>query len=139
MVSQKSNIVTVIVFLMCSLILVSGCANSQWAGWMYGSHPNVIYQDSKLCVPGNLKRVLNRVAKKFGRVVVHSTNRWWLENWWKGGARKSWHLNCKAADFRVKGRPSTVIAFLKKQKEVGGYKYYPAGFYHIDLGPRRTW
>ena len=139
MVSKKSNIVVVFVFLMCSLIFVSGCANSQWFGWMYGSHPNVIYRDAKLCVPGNLKRVLNRVAKKFGRVVVHSTNRWWLENWWKGGARKSWHLKCKAADFRVKGRPSTVIAFLKKQKEVGGYKYYPAGFYHIDLGPRRTW
>ncbi len=134
---SKKNFV--LATLICAIFLITGCANSQWMGWMYRSHPNIIYQDAKLCVPGNLKRVLNRVAKKYGRVVVHSTNRWWLENWLKGGARKSWHLNCKAADFSVKGRPSTIIAFLKKQPEVGGYKYYPAGFYHIDLGPRRTW
>ena len=25
------------------------------------------------------------------------------------------------------------------ETEVGGYKRYPGGHYHIDNGPRRTW
>ena len=37
------------------------------------------------------------------------------------------------------GDPTSVIAFLKAQPEVGGYKRYSSGHYHIDTGPRRTW
>lgn len=100
---------------------------------------SVSYNDTKWCVPGKLKRVLNRVADRYGPVTVHSTKRWWFENWRKGGARKSMHLKCKAVDFTVAGNPASVVVFLKSQPGVGGYKHYTSGHYHIDTGPRRTW
>lgn len=108
-------------------------------GWITPSSDKIVYNDTEWCVPRELKHVLNRLADRYGRVTVMSTKRWWLENWWKGGADSSYHLNCRAVDFRVNGDPRDVIAFLKAQPEVGGYKRYSSGFYHIDNGPRRTW
>ncbi len=119
-------------------LVVAGCSSLPGFGWM-GSNSAVSYHDTKWCVPRKLKRVLNRVADRYGQVHVHSTKRWWLENWWKGGAPNSLHLKCKAVDFTVQGDPASVVAFLKAQPEVGGYKYYPSGHYHIDTGRRRTW
>lgn len=127
--------------ILCATAL-SGCGSISGVaglGWATGSHSAINYQDTKWCVPRKLKKVLNKVAKRYGKVTVHSTKRWWLENWWKGGAGDSHHLNCRAVDFSVRGNPSSVIAFLKKQSAVGGYKYYRSGHYHIDTGPRRTW
>ncbi|WP_428644857.1 YcbK family protein [Roseibium sp.] len=121
---------------------LAGCgsvAGVTGMGWMTASHNSIDYDDSSWCVPRKLKKVLNRVADRYGRVTVHSTKRWWLENWWKGGAKNSYHLNCRAVDFTVGGDPSSVIAFLKAQPDVGGYKHYSSGHYHIDTGPRRTW
>ena len=115
---------------------VSGCASFFGLG---SQSAKVHYNDTKWCVPRSLKRVLNRVADTYGPVTVHSTKRWWLENWLKGGARNSYHLKCQAVDFSVAGNPASVIAFLKAQPEVGGYAHYPGGHYHIDTGPRRTW
>lgn len=104
-------------------------------------YPNakVNYSDTKWCVPRKLKRALQDVAYQFGTVNVTSTKRWWLENMRKGGAKKSYHRKCKAADFNVRGNPGAVVKFLKRHPGVGGYKYYPGGHYHIDTGPRRTW
>ncbi len=121
---------------------LAGCgtiAGVTGMGWITGSHEAIAYNDTEWCVPRKLKKVLNRVAKRYGSVQVHSTKRWWLENWWKGGARNSYHLKCRAVDFSVRGNPSSVIAYLKAQPEVGGYKHYSSGHYHIDTGPRRTW
>lgn len=118
-------------------LLLGGCSSIPGFGWLDRS--DVAYHDTKWCVPGKLKRVLVRVSERFGHVSVTSTKRWWLENWWKGGAPNSLHLKCKAVDFNVKGNPAQVIAFLKAQPEVGGYKYYRGGHYHIDTGRRRTW
>lgn len=129
-------------FLIGFTATLAGCgsvAGVTGMGWMTGSHSAIAYNDSSWCVPRKLKKVLNRVAKRYGKVTVHSTKRWWLENWWKGGAKDSYHLNCKAVDFSVGGNPSSVIAYLKAQPEVGGYKHYSSGHYHIDTGPRRTW
>ena len=104
-------------------------------------YPNatVSYSDTKWCLPRRLKDALQDVAHQFGDVSVTSTKRWWLENWFKGGARKSWHRKCKAADFNVRGNPRAVVAYLKRHPGVGGYKYYRGGHYHIDAGPKRTW
>ncbi|WP_153771736.1 D-Ala-D-Ala carboxypeptidase family metallohydrolase [Labrenzia sp. CE80] len=136
-----SRIRSIIIISVVSLAL-AGCgsvAGVTGFGWMTGSHSAVAYNDTAWCVPRKLKKVLNRVAKRYGSVQVHSTKRWWLENWWKGGAKDSYHLNCRAVDFSVRGSPSSVVAFLKAQPEVGGYKHYSSGHYHIDTGPRRTW
>lgn len=123
-------------------LLLSGCGSLSGItglGWMTSSSDKIVYNDTEWCVPRSLKKVLNRVADRYGRVTVHSTKRWWLENWWKGGASNSYHLDCKAVDFTVRGDPGAILAFLKAQPEVGGYKRYAFGHYHIDTGPRRTW
>jgi len=125
--------------LLASTVTLAGCSSLPGFGWVGSSSSTVSYQDTKWCVPRKLKRVLNRVSQRYGPVTVSSTKRWWFENWRKGGARRSYHLKCKAVDFNVKGDPSSVVAFLKAQPEVGGYKHYPSGHYHIDTGPRRTW
>lgn len=129
---------TTITFMVLALSL-SGCSSITGLGWLGGSSSAIAYNDTAWCVPRKLKKVLNRVAERYGKVTVHSTKRWWLENWWKGGARHSLHLDCRAVDFSVGGNPSSVVAFLKAQPEVGGYKYYRGGHYHIDNGSRRTW
>ena len=125
-----------VLFVTLTALPVSGCASFFGIGTQSSK---VHYNDTKWCVPRSLKRVLVRVADTYGPVTVHSTKRWWLENWWKGGARNSYHLKCKAVDFSVAGDPSSVIAYLQAQPEVGGYAHYTSGHYHIDTGPRRTW
>lgn len=138
---MSGRLKTVVVLISLSLSL-SGCgtvAGVTGLGWITGSNDAIAYHDTEWCVPRKLKKVLNRVAKRYGPVSVSSTKRWWLENWWKGGAKNSYHLNCRAVDFSVDAPPSSVIAFLKAQPEVGGYKHYSTGHYHIDTGPRRTW
>ncbi|WP_419914384.1 YcbK family protein [Hoeflea sp.] len=133
---MRKTVYSVLIVAMAGLPL-SGCANFFGIG-SYSSKVN--YHDTKWCVPRKLKRVLNRVSHRYGTVTVHSTKRWWLENWRKGGARDSYHLRCQAVDFSVRGNPESVLAFLRAQREVGGYSYYKrTGHYHIDTGPRRTW
>lgn len=132
---QRIAMVLAIILLAFALV---GCASYQ-ASRVPFPNATVTYSDTKWCVPRRLKRVLQEVAGQFGNVSVTSTKRWWLENWLKGGARKSWHRKCKATDFSVRANPDQVVRFLKSRPDVGGYKYYPAGFYHIDVGPRRTW
>ncbi|MEM6461590.1 MAG: DUF882 domain-containing protein [Pseudomonadota bacterium] len=130
-----------VLFSVCIVALagvpLTGCASFFGLG---SQSAKVHYNDTRWCVPRQLKRVLNRVADTYGPVTVHSTKRWWLENWMKGGAKNSYHLKCQAVDFSVSADPASVIAYLKAQPEVGGYSYYPSsGHYHIDTGPRRTW
>lgn len=100
---------------------------------------NVSWNAPSGCVPGALKSVLYQVSQKFGPVVVSSTARGHKHNRRVGGARKSWHLKCMATDFRVRGNTKGLYAFLRRHPSVGGLHRYPSGFYHIDLGPKRTW
>ncbi len=130
------NVVVTSLVVSLAAVSLTGCAGL----FGFGSQSaTVTYKDTGWCLPPQLRRVLKRVARRYGPVTVHSTHRWWLENWRKGGARNSYHLRCKAVDFSVDGDPASVVAFLKSQRAVGGYKYYSSGFYHIDTGPRRTW
>lgn len=132
---MRNTIFTVMILVMAGSTL-TGCANL----FGFGSQSATVnYQDTKWCVPRKLKRVLRNVSRRYGPVTVHSTKRWWFENWRKGGARNSLHLKCQAVDFSVRGDPASVVAYLKSQRAVGGYKYYSSGHYHIDTGPRRTW
>lgn len=127
----------VMICLLMATFVLSACAS--FGPRVPYPHAEVHYEDTKWCLPRRLKRVLQDTAHQFGDVRVTSTKRWWWENRRKGGARKSWHRKCKAADFRVRGDPAAVVRFLKSHPGVGGYKYYFGGHYHIDVGPRRTW
>jgi len=97
------------------------------------------YNAPEKCVPGRLKTVLKRVADKYGPITVNSTYRDPKRNRRAGGKKHSWHLKCAAVDFRVHAATKGLLTYLQQQKEVGGYKRYKSGFYHIDIGPRRTW
>ncbi len=124
--------VSSVLVLVVAATVLSGCA-------LFRPAP-IEWNDTRWCVPAPLKVVLRKVAREFGPVRVHSTHRWPRENRLKGGKSKSYHLKCQAVDFSVQGRPNGVTEFLKQQRQVGGYSYYPQqGFYHIDTGPRRTW
>jgi hypothetical protein len=87
------------------------------------------------CLPVGLKQVLVDAAKRFGHVAILNAHRG------RGtGARASYHYQCRAVDFRVRGVPvSTVYAFLREHPNVGGRKIYPMGFFHVDDGPVRSW
>jgi uncharacterized protein YcbK (DUF882 family) len=82
------------------------------------------------------------VTAIFGPVKVNSTCRSRARNAKVGGATRSKHLTGDAADFSVsrESKPA-VLAFLQKNRSVGGLKLYPdskGGHFHIDTGPRRT-
>ncbi len=97
------------------------------------------YKAPSKCVPERLRNVLNRVSAKYGPITVNSTVRSRSRNRSVGGRDQSYHLSCQAVDFRVHGGASGLINFLSSAKDVGGMKRYPAGYYHIDTGPRRSW
>lgn len=91
------------------------------------------------CVPSGLKRVIVDVSNKFGPVTVNSTHRSRSKNRKIGGAQQSYHLGCKAVDFRVEGNTSAVLKYLRAHPQVGGVKRYRSGYFHIDNGPKRSW
>lgn len=91
------------------------------------------------CLPDPLMRVLTEVAERFGEVSVQSTHRSQGRNARAGGARRSLHLDCRAADFRVAGDGRAVLAFLREHPDVGGFKRYRNGLIHIDDGEPRSW
>ncbi|MEM9278361.1 MAG: D-Ala-D-Ala carboxypeptidase family metallohydrolase [Pseudomonadota bacterium] len=129
---------TVLAALILPLFLAA-CAGGSQGFLAVFRPPQIAWNDTSWCVPIELKIALNKISRKFGPIKVHSTHRWPLENARKGGKKRSYHLTCRAVDFSVPGNPSEVKAYIRSLWEVGGYSYYPRGFYHIDNGPRRTW
>lgn len=97
------------------------------------------YNAPSKCVPARLRQVLDRVSVKYGPITVNSTVRSKARNRRVGGRSKSYHLSCQAVDFRVHGRTGGLMKHLAASRDVGGLKRYPAGYYHIDTGPRRSW
>ena len=92
------------------------------------------------CLDARLRSVVYEVASAFGPVTVNSTCRSRRHNSRVGGAHRSHHLSGNAVDFRVHGRNTrAVYAYLRSHGSVGGLKFYRRGFFHIDLGSRRTW
>jgi hypothetical protein len=125
--------------LLALVMVVSGCAGLRGSQADGNYAASVTWNDTRWCVPWRLKRALNRISRQYGPVVVHSSHRWPLENFRKGGKPKSYHLGCKAVDFSVSTYDGDITSYLTSLPEVGGYSRYPQGFYHIDSGPRRTW
>lgn len=99
----------------------------------------VTYNDSSWCLPARLKRVMREVAYKYGNVTVHSTHRTWWHNRKVGGAKRSMHRKCRAADFSVDGNMQAAFQYIDKHPSVGGRKRYTSGHIHIDSGAKRSW
>ena len=91
------------------------------------------------CLPPQMKAILGQVVDRYGPLTINSTHRSPRHNRRVGGGRRSYHLGCRAVDFRVHGPTPGMVKWLTRQKMVGGYNRYPSGYYHIDTGPRRTW
>jgi hypothetical protein len=127
------------IFSLVGMILAGCAALPDWRNSGINYPVRIVWNDTRWCVPLQLKFVLANVSQRFGTVTVHSTHRWPLENRRKGGKKRSYHLTCRAVDFSVGGDRSEVVDYLVRQRGVGGYSYYDKGFYHIDTGPRRTW
>lgn len=94
---------------------------------------------SPSCLASPLRAILGQVASVFGPVTVNSTCRNPARNRRVGGAPRSYHLTGNAVDFRVRGSYGAVLAYLGRQRSVGGLKHYGNGVFHVDTGPRRTW
>ncbi len=104
-----------------------------------GRSRGIAWNAPSRCLPGRLKRVLGQVSRKFGRVTVNSTVRSARRNRMVSGKRRSYHLHCRAVDFRVHGRTPGLTRWLARHPSVGGFKRYRAGYFHIDTGPKRSW
>ena len=91
------------------------------------------------CLPGAIQRALNDVALRFGPILIRSTYR--PIGRARSGGRNggSYHLDCRAADFRIEADARPVLAYLRSRVDLGGVKQYRNGLIHIDDGPRRGW
>jgi uncharacterized protein YcbK (DUF882 family) len=117
---------------------LSSCASSSGLS-PFARNGTVTYSDSSWCLPGRLKRVMRQVAYKYGNVSVHSTHRSWWHNLKVGGAKRSLHRRCRAADFSVDGNMKAAYKYISRHNSVGGHKWYPSGHIHIDAGAKRSW
>ena len=90
----------------------------------------------------DLVKLLVRVQLHFGEPLdIISGCRDKAHNKRVGGAKRSQHLHCKAADFKVPGVSKTKLAaYLKQLPGRGGVGVYCASSYvHLDTGPKRQW
>lgn len=89
-----------------------------------------------------VRKTLSAVEKKFGRPVeVTSGCRSRQANRNAGGARRSLHLDCMAADFRVPGvSKARLVRFVSALPGRGGVgTYCRNSIVHVDAGPVRNW
>ena len=94
------------------------------------------------CIPADLKMLLNTVAWHYGKKVhIQSGYRSKHYNRRVGGARRSFHVSCKAVDIQVSGINKYKLAkFLKTLPGRGGIgTYCNSSTVHIDVGPKRSW
>lgn len=89
-----------------------------------------------------LRGLLGQISSHYGRPVqVLSGCRSHRHNRRVGGARRSMHLHCKAADIRVAGvSKSRLRRYALRLSGRGGVgTYCGRSIVHVDVGPRRTW
>ncbi|MEP6356340.1 MAG: D-Ala-D-Ala carboxypeptidase family metallohydrolase [Hyphomicrobiales bacterium] len=97
---------------------------------------------STRCFPPRLRAVLQKVQRRYGvKPIVNSGYRSASKNRRVGGARKSYHVKCLAADIKVPGVSKYALArYLKNVSGVGGVGTYACkSFIHVDIGPKRSW
>ncbi len=89
-----------------------------------------------------LSRLLAVVKRHYGRpVIVSSGCRSHRHNRRVGGAKRSMHLRCMAADFKVSGvSKSSLRRYVSRLPGRGGVgTYCGRSIVHLDVGPRRSW
>ena len=94
------------------------------------------------CLKPKLVRLIKRAERHFGRhAIVTSGYRSRRHNRRVGGARKSMHVSCEAADIQISGVAKWKLAsWLRKQEGRGGVgTYCHTRSVHIDIGEKRDW
>lgn len=89
-----------------------------------------------------LRRLLATVGKHYGRpAIVSSGCRSYRHNRRVGGARRSMHLRCMAADIKVSGvSKGSLRRYVSRLAGRGGVgTYCGRSIVHLDVGPRRSW
>jgi uncharacterized protein YcbK (DUF882 family) len=89
-----------------------------------------------------LIEMLSTLSRNFDRqVIVTSGCRSANSNRRAGGAKRSYHLRCMAADFRIAGISEIrALAAVKTLRHRGGVgTYCRNSVVHLDVGPRREW
>jgi hypothetical protein len=97
---------------------------------------------SKKGLNSRLVNLLFDVERHFRKpVTIISGCRSYKHNRRVGGARKSYHLRCMAADIEVAGvSESQVLRYVRKLPGRGGVgTYCRNSMVHVDVGPRREW
>lgn len=97
---------------------------------------------STSCFPARLRKLLNKVSAHYGRKLrITSGFRSRRHNRRIGGARRSQHIHCTAADFYIPGVNKMSLArYLKRLPGRGGVGTYCGNrTVHLDIGARRTW
>ncbi len=97
---------------------------------------------SKKGLNPKLVNLLFEVERHFRKpVTIISGCRSYKHNRRVGGARKSYHLRCMAADIEVAGvSKSKVLRYVSKLSGRGGVgTYCRNSMVHVDVGPRRNW
>lgn len=91
------------------------------------------------CLPSSLKRKVNQLESKFGRIRIISTFRRGARI--AGTGRVSKHASCRAIDFKpAKGQYRQVVRWLRATHG-GGLGTYSCAMHHIhiDNGPKLRW
>lgn len=94
------------------------------------------------CFKPRLVNLLKGAEQHFGqRVVVTSGFRDLAHNTRVGGAKRSQHLHCDAADIQMVGVSKWDLArYFRSQSDVGGVgTYCSTASIHVDIGRRRDW
>ena len=94
------------------------------------------------CFKPELVSLLKRIEQHYKRpLMVTSGYRSTGENRRAGGARKSMHLLCQAADIQIEGVSKWDLAkYLRSVQGRGGVgTYCRTESVHIDVGPERDW
>lgn len=131
------------VAIVITVALLAGCASIGRPGGSHYAKKNGLYVEhskvSTFCLVPRLRGVIHRAERHFNApVVVTSGYRNPIRNWRNGGARRSYHKRCMAADIFAPGvAKSDLIAYMMRQREVGGLGCDTGRkFIHIDVRPR---
>lgn len=90
---------------------------------------------SRSCLTGSAQALLGRIESRFGRVQIISTCRPGARI--AGTGKISKHASGQAIDFRVPGKKSQVVSWLRANHHSGGtMTYSDMDHIHVDIGSR---